>query len=204
MKKLSVFLVLLTLVWGCGKDEKNSNEVVTTNPYTGGYLPPGNGYPGGSLPPGSIPGNGYSSFNDYKLRVQNGQFATPRSGGVEYSYRSYSTTTNSSSSWWIFDFYSYSGSTTTFFRSYEGAGQYYHDACGVSLCPSLNTIISSFVNLMNSATYYYPISSTRFMILTNDSRVFEFDLSAPAVANPISMRRLNGADQYYISGSYYY
>lgn len=205
MKKLSVFLVVFGLLLGCGKDEKNKNEIggVATSPYTGGYYPPTSGYPGGSLPPNSIPGNGYQSFADYKARVQNGQFAFLNQR-AEYSYQSYSTNYNSNSSWWIFNFYSYSNSANTFYRSYEGNGYYYHEFCGQSLCPSLNTIINSFVNILNSATYYYPISYTRFMVLTNDSRVYEFDLAAPAVANPIAMRRLNAADQYFISAYRFY
>lgn len=204
MKNFSLFLVLFALVLGCGKDEKNKNEIVTTSPYTGGYIPPGGGYPGGSLPPGGIPGSGYLTFNDYRNRVISGQFASLPSNGVEYSYQSYSSSTTSSGSWWIFDFQSYSGSTSMFYRSYEGAGQYYHELCGSGLCSNLGVLTSAFSGLLNSASYYYPISNTRFMILTNDSRVYEFDLSTTIIANPISMRRLNGSAQYYINGAYFY
>ncbi len=205
MKKLSILLVLFSLVLSCGKDEKNSNEVVTSNPYTGGYVPPGTGYPGGAIPPNVIPGSGYLSFSTYRNRVQTGQFANLPSVGVEYSYSSYTSSTNSSGSWWIFDVYSYSGSSSVFYRSYEGPGQYYHELCGTSgFCTTISPILNSFATILNSATHYYPINQNRFMVLTSDNRVFEFDLSATVIANPISMRRTNGADQYFITGAYFY
>ena len=200
-------LLSLFLVVSCGSDDKDNVIVPSTTDtiYPDSYNAPINGFTGGSLGIGFSGGLNYPSFSEYKLAVQNGQFSTLASStGAYYIFQTFKTT-STSSNWWSFGLESSQNENLgTETREVYSDGSFSHPYCITvnQSCTDFGIVTSAIVSLLDTATHYYPISSTRFQVLTSDQTIYEFDFSRDVMANPVMMRKLDGSYGYYLQNIY--
>lgn len=182
---------LAAVVVACGKDNKKGGDAIAvpvTNPV--------------------FTNNAQVSadYNSFLSRVDNGQFGS--SYGSTFRYAQLNTGSNSSNcttKWGIFNFCSYSSSSSystaqTFDRNYYSfSGATTHEL-GTNITEVHNNLKNLVRNIKDFkiGTGYGQI----YYVMTNDNIVYAIDFNQPLVANPVYQQKTDGTGYTFIGIAY--